>query len=131
MAKAVEKPLVPFVLSLAGGLLIICGSVFTLLFFAWFAEVAVIHELVKPLPRQIILRFFDLYALLLFPIGLISGAIVTIAAALLYEKPRMVVPLGALIVVFSVLSLHGSGGFSVGFILGLVGGILAIRWKPA
>jgi len=38
---------------------------------------------------------------------------------------------GVLILVFSVLSFLGLGGFVVGAILGIVGGVFALRWKPA
>jgi len=37
---------------------------------------------------------------------------------------------GILILVFSVLSFVGLGGFVVGAIFGIVGGVLALRWKP-
>jgi hypothetical protein len=36
-----------------------------------------------------------------------------------------------LILVFSILSFIGLGGFVVGAILGIVGGVLALRWKPS
>ena len=38
---------------------------------------------------------------------------------------------GILILVFSVLSFIGLGGLVVGALLGIVGGIMTLRWKPA
>jgi hypothetical protein len=35
-----------------------------------------------------------------------------------------------LILVFSILSIMGFGGFVVGAVLGIVGGALALRWRP-
>jgi hypothetical protein len=35
-----------------------------------------------------------------------------------------------IVLVFSLVSLFGGGGFFIGLILGIVGGILAIVWKP-
>jgi hypothetical protein len=35
-----------------------------------------------------------------------------------------------LILVFSVLSFVGLGGFIVGAVLGIVGGALVLRWRP-
>jgi len=35
-----------------------------------------------------------------------------------------------LILVFSVLSFVGMGGFIVGAVLGIVGGALVLKWKP-
>jgi len=64
-------------------------------------------------------------------LGLIFGVIVIISAFMLNSKPQRST-WGTLIVIFSVLSIFGSamGGFGIGLILGLIGGILAITWKP-
>jgi hypothetical protein len=65
-------------------------------------------------------------------IGLIFGIIVIISALMLNNKPEQHSTWGILIIVFSVLSIFGSamGGFGIGLILGLIGGILAVTWKP-
>jgi hypothetical protein len=69
---------------------------------------------------------------LLGVLGLIFGAIVIISALMLMRRPEDHSTWGAVIVIFSVLSIFGSmmAGFGVGLILGLIGGILAISWKP-
>ncbi|MEM2738969.1 MAG: DUF6114 domain-containing protein, partial [Candidatus Bathyarchaeia archaeon] len=38
-----------------------------------------------------------------------------------------------IVLIFSILSLFvgGTGGFVIGFILGLVGSILGLTWKPS
>jgi hypothetical protein len=66
-------------------------------------------------------------------LGLISGAIVIISALMFNRKPEEHSTWGTLIVIFSVLSIFGSmmAGFGVGLILGVIGGILAVSWKPA
>ena len=65
-------------------------------------------------------------------LGLVFGLIVIISALMLNSKPEQHSTWGTLIVVFSVLSIFGSamGGFGIGLILGLIGGILGITWKP-
>jgi hypothetical protein len=65
-------------------------------------------------------------------LGLIFGLIVILSAVMLNSRPHEHTTWGILIVVFSALSLFGSmmGGFGVGLLLGLIGGILAITWKP-
>jgi len=65
-------------------------------------------------------------------LGLIFGAIVIISAFMLNSKPHEHSTWGTLIVIFSVLSVFGGmmGGFGIGLILGLIGGILGITWKP-
>lgn len=64
-------------------------------------------------------------------LGLIFGAIVIISALMLNSKPQEHTTWGTLILVFSVVSIFGSaGGFGIGLILGIIGGVLAITWKP-
>lgn len=65
-------------------------------------------------------------------LGLVFGAIVIISAIMLNNKPEQHQTWGSLIVLFSVLSIFGSamGGFGVGLVLGLIGGVLAITWTP-
>ena len=59
-------------------------------------------------------------------VGLVAGILVLFAALSLRSKPSTRKTYGTLIVVFSLLSLVGWGGFFIGAILGLIGGILAL-----
>ena len=65
-----------------------------------------------------------------FLIGLVSGVIITISAVMLNARPSEHNAWGMIILVFSIISLLGMGGFLVGAILGIVGGALAMSWKP-
>ena len=62
--------------------------------------------------------------------GLVCGAIVLVSATMLLAKVGARRTWGILILVFSVLSFIGLGGFVLGAILGIAGGVLALRWKP-
>jgi Family of unknown function (DUF6114) len=62
--------------------------------------------------------------------GIISGVVVLASALMLRNGPYHRTLWGALIVVFSVLSFFGAGGFVIGAILGIIGGIMALTWKP-
>ena len=62
-------------------------------------------------------------------IGVISGVIILIGAIMVYTQPSRASSWGALILVFSIVSFFGMGGFFLGAILGVVGGILAMTWK--
>jgi len=62
--------------------------------------------------------------------GLICGVIVTMSAVLLRLKPNQRQTWGILVLVFSILGFFGFGGFIVGSVLGIVGGIMTLRWKP-
>jgi hypothetical protein len=63
--------------------------------------------------------------------GLVCGAIVLVSATMLLAKVGQRRIWGILILVFSVLSFIGLGGFVLGAVLGITGGILALRWKPS
>ena len=62
--------------------------------------------------------------------GLVCGAIVLMSATMLLARVGEQRTWGILILVFSVLSFVGLGGFVVGAILGIAGGVLTLRWKP-
>jgi len=59
-------------------------------------------------------------------IGIVSGIIVLYGAFTLRSSPKERTTWGALILAFSLISLLGSGGFLIGAILGILGGILAL-----
>ncbi len=63
-------------------------------------------------------------------VGIVCGAVVLLSATMLLAKLGQRRIWGILILVFSVLSFIGLGGFVVGAILGIIGGILVLRWKP-
>lgn len=62
---------------------------------------------------------------------LVSGVIVLLSAVMLLSNLGQRKTWGVLILVFSILSFIGFGGFFAGAILGMVGGILTLRWKPS
>jgi uncharacterized protein DUF6114/zinc ribbon protein len=61
----------------------------------------------------------------------VCGVLILLLGIVIYLEPQHHVILGVLILVFSIVSLVGLGGFLIGFILGLVGGSLGIAHKPA
>ncbi|MDH5461131.1 MAG: hypothetical protein OEZ29_02665 [Candidatus Bathyarchaeota archaeon] len=64
-------------------------------------------------------------------LGIIFGVIVVILAIMLYLSPLQHQLWGALIIVFSVMSvLSCMGSMGIGLLLGIIGGVLAILWKP-
>ncbi len=64
-------------------------------------------------------------------LGLVTGILVLVGALMLRSRPEQASSWGVIILVFSIISLLGMGGFFIGAVLGLVGGILALTWKPA
>ena len=65
-------------------------------------------------------------------IGIIMGLIVIVAGLMMKSKPDKSKMWGAVVVVLSILSWFTAvAGLVVGFILGLAGGLMAIRFKPS
>jgi hypothetical protein len=119
-----EKLMVAFVLSLIGGtLILLCGIYFGIPPFLAGAVIAAIPGL-GGFGGIIIIRSI---------LGIIYGILVIIGAVLIYtgEKGKVTIG-GILVLLFSILSIFSPafGGIIIGFILGLIGGILALVWKP-
>ena len=115
--KLQEGPKVSFVISLVAGILIIAGSVLGLL------GVSILGIMLVPGLTTLTL---------LFSLELICGLIIFIVAFVLYLFPRYAFQLGTVIIVVSVISLFFPffGFFLVGLLLGVLGGALAVTWKP-
>jgi len=114
MGTARESPSVAFGLALAGGIIIILvgivvaalGAAFTL----FIAGLGGIFGLV----------------------GIVWGVLIIVFANLLRSKPEGHVGYGVAIIILALLSWVGAfGGFGLGFLLALIGGILAIVWNPS
>lgn len=140
----VEKPSTAFVLSLIGGIFILLGGGAMTMFGSWrgnygygmmggyggYGGYGGWGGMMGPgfgMMGGLGYGFGFLGAL-----GLIFGLIVIISALMLNSKPEQHSTWGILIIVFSALSVFGSamGGFGIGLILGLIGGILGVTWKP-
>jgi Family of unknown function (DUF6114) len=67
----------------------------------------------------------------LFLLGLFVGFVTLIVGFLMIAVPRGHTVWGVLAIVLALVSLPVAfGGFLIGFLLTLVGGILAVTWKP-
>ena len=127
---AVEYPNIPSILALVGGALIVLFDMFLLT-----VSVVILPHLnytnfnprgYTGSPGSLAAGFVGAIAVF----GLICGIIVTMSAVLLRLKPNQRQTWGVLVLVFSVLGFFGFGGFIVGSVLGIVGGIMTLRWKP-
>ena len=63
-------------------------------------------------------------------VSLVCGGIVVIAAFVLRVHPEEHIVWGAVIVAFSAVSFVGMGGYFVGAGFGIIGGAIALTYKP-
>ena len=126
-----EYPNIPSVLALIGGSLIILVDVLLLA-----VSVVILPHLnyttVMP-PRGYTGSIPSLVSGVVGTIaafGLFCGSIVLFASIALRLMPRHRQTWGVLILVFSILSFFGFGGFIIGAVLGIIGAIMILQWKP-
>ena len=126
-----ERPTAAFMLSLVAGVFIILGGGMTSLFGYGFMGMMGRNGSWGGMMGPGFGMMGFAFGMMGF-LGLIFGAIVIISALMLNSKPQEHTTWGTLILIFSVISIFGSamGGFGIGLILGIIGGILAITWKP-
>lgn len=116
-----EKSTKAYVLSLIAGLLILSNTALLGAAATWFPWI------IPTLPGSAN-DTTVLYGLT--AVGLIFGVLVLLGAIMLHIKPVNKKAWGITIVVFSIPSVVTGGGFIIGFILGIIGGKLALSWKP-
>ncbi len=62
-------------------------------------------------------------------IGVVAGIMILVGAIMVYNRPARGSSWGALILVSSIVSFLGMGGFFLGAVLGVVGGVLAMTFR--
>ncbi len=72
---------------------------------------------------------YGLYGVLSF-LGLFSGAMMVTGAVMLRMNPQNHMTWGIVILIFSIVSFAGMGGYFIGAILGIIGGAFALSYRP-
>jgi hypothetical protein len=129
---ATGYPTTASIISLIGGIIITLGGVLFVAVSAFILPSLNYGNLVIPqnLPASAIPGLVSGFVGMIGIFGLVSGAIVLVSSVMLLTGKGQPRTWSVLILVFSILSLFGLGGFLVGAVLGIVGGALALRWKP-
>src|SRR2546427_5384112 len=113
-----EKPTSAFVLSLIGGIFILLGAI-------------VVMALASVIGSLMLIGGGDPNLAYLYgAVGLIFAILVLVGAVMLWMKPQQHVMWGVVVLLFSLFSIITTGGFFIGLILGLIGGILGLASKP-
>jgi hypothetical protein len=121
-----EKPTAAMVLSIIGGIFILLGGV------VFFALASLMQLFIDTIPGLGSLEIDPVLLLnLIGALGVVIGLVIIVGGVMMYLRPKSSTVWGVLILVLSIVSLFvASGGFILGFILALIGGILAIVFKP-
>jgi len=126
-----EKPMVAFILSLVGGMLIFVGAAVSIVWFGvgsapfggFWGMMGGWHGMMGSygFPYEHLLGFSVL--------GLVCGVVAVIGAFMLSLRPLEHVSWGVIVLVFSAVSFVSMGGWFVGAVLGVAGGALGIAWR--
>jgi len=113
-----------FILSLAGGIIILLGGIVSLLwlivgFPPSFDPLADLRNIVGE-------QEFRLFQIRYTVAGLSSGVAVILTSLMLKMRPRESKRWGIMIIALSAMSILGMGGFVFGMALGIIGGAIAI-----
>lgn len=124
-----DKPTAAFVLSLISGILVLLTAL--IMFVA--ASLLNLTEFTGVPGMPYFSELITTWLVIIGVVGLIFGALIIVGAVMIYSgEPGKVRTGSILVLIFSILSLFTvGGGFFVGFILGLIGGILGLTWKPS
>ncbi|MFN3383562.1 MAG: DUF6114 domain-containing protein [Archaeoglobaceae archaeon] len=127
MTNLEERPTIAVALSLIGGVLILTSSImgFAMPMYGWMGYGMGCFGCMMGNAWNPSVPMGGLWL-----IGLVSGILVIIGAIMLNARPAEHILWGTIILVFSVISFVGMGGFMVGAIIGIIGGALAIGFKP-
>jgi len=116
--EVMKKATVGFIISLIAGILILING---LLFVG-------IAGIVGSIPGMDVIPGITEMIAGFAAVGLIFAIIVIIGAILIYMPGKEIIG-GILVLIFSILSIFIGGGFLIGLILGIIGGILGILKK--
>jgi hypothetical protein len=134
--SAQNNPHGAFILSTIGGLVTLGGGVFLSI---WFMTGSLTLGGMMSSLSSLMSGFHEMMGSLGIPfsfmsglslIGLIAGFFMIVGAMMLRMQPYAHTSWGLVILVFSFISFLGTGGFLIGAALGIIGGFLAITWKP-
>lgn len=134
MVDYIERPREAYFLSMIGGILIAAGGLLRIILvglgrtpirFEWLATVA----------RHFGTRFYLLnienLGLVIGLSGLVLGIGILLASSMLNRRSDEHGLWGVVIIILSAMSMMiGMGGMGIGFLLGIVGGAVAILWHP-
>jgi hypothetical protein len=118
--QGMNYPRTAYLLTLIGGILILIGGIIEA------ALLAAIGSVLAGFGYGGLAALAIAFAV----IALIFGIIILVLAMRLKSNPQSAKMTGVLIIVFALISYVGGGGFYIGLILALVGGILALIWNP-
>ncbi len=129
----IRKPSVAFALSLIAGAMIFVSSAISVLWFtigsapfgSYGGMMGNYHQMLGNF------GFYGDYLLGFSILGLICGVIVIVASFILNLRQMEHTTWGIVILIFSALSFVSMGGWIIGAVLGIAGGVIGVTWRSS
>src|SRR5206468_8607359 len=120
-----DKPTAAFVLALIGGIFVLIGGIFQAFIGAAISSFGGTSGTTGAPELGSTVAILGI-------LGLIFGIIMMLGGIMMYTKPTSHTMWGVIVLILSLISFATSsfGGFFIVFFLGLIGGILALPFKP-
>jgi len=122
-----QRPNTAYIISLIGGILILVGSMVMALMIGsgywWMGMNGSHYSMMGAFSVDSGMMY------LLSAFGVACGIVVVIGSLMLNRRPQEATTWGSIILVFSLLSLVDMGGFIIGALLGIIGGVIALTWE--
>ncbi len=115
-------PVAAFVVTLIGGILILLDGIYLLAVSAFISSVTSAYGVSVPGVSGLLTA--------LAAVGVIFGLIILVGAIMMWRSPSSAKMWGIIAILLGLISIVSGGGFILGLILALVGGILALVWHP-
>jgi hypothetical protein len=124
-----QRPNTAYIISLIGGIIVLLGSIAMAIMIGsgyWWMGMNGNHY---SMMGTFSLDSGMMYLLSAF--GVACGIVILIGALMLNRRPHEAATWGTIILIFSLLSLVDMGGFIIGTLLGIIGGVIALTSEGA
>lgn len=129
-----ERPTVAVILSIIGGVLMLVGGSMAFMMLSYnnggFGMMSGFGGMMggyRGMMDDVGFPYVMMDGLML--VSLVSGILVIVGAVMIDIHPSQSRTWGIIVLIFSIVSLVGMGGFLIGAVLGVAGGALALSWK--
>ncbi len=120
---------VAFILSLIGGIVIIVGSLIAAFLSAFGLPYGTYYSMGPGMMTGFWSGYTSGWMIGFTSVSLVCGIIVLVGALMLRTRPADHITWGILILIFSIGSFVGKGGYFLGAILGIAGGAIALSYR--
>jgi hypothetical protein len=120
-----------FILSLIGGIIILVGSLIGFLLSAFGSPYGTFYGMGPGMMSRFGFGYGygSGWMLGLSVVALVCGILVLIGAIMLNARPSEHFTWGIIVLIFSIISFIGMGGYFIGAILGIAGGAIALSYR--